>query len=100
MRLPQFGHIAELSLHVGPITGCQLSYTGGDLHILVKRFLAGVDHDGIKSCIETVLNHLGIFSVVEMEPPLHIVLFQDRKSTRLNSSHVAISYAVFCLKKK
>src|SRR5439155_6260057 len=26
--------------------------------------------------------------------------FIDRKSTRLNSSHVAISYAVFCLKKK
>src|SRR5690625_6267329 len=29
-----------------------------------------------------------------------IALFEDRKSTRLNSSHVAISYAVFCLKKK
>src|SRR5437870_11393933 len=28
----------------------------------------------------------------------HVAL--DRKSTRLNSSHVAISYAVFCLKKK
>src|SRR5690606_22547066 len=27
-------------------------------------------------------------------------LFKDRKSTRLNSSHVKISYAVFCLKKK
>src|SRR5690625_5772882 len=27
-------------------------------------------------------------------------LVSDRKSTRLNSSHVAISYAVFCLKKK
>src|SRR5439155_25737361 len=27
-------------------------------------------------------------------------VFEDRKSTRLNSSHVAISYAVFCLKKK
>src|SRR5690625_4222997 len=26
--------------------------------------------------------------------------YRDRKSTRLNSSHVAISYAVFCLKKK
>src|SRR5690349_22604247 len=26
--------------------------------------------------------------------------FEDRKSTRLNSSHVEISYAVFCLKKK
>src|SRR5436305_4002856 len=30
---------------------------------------------------------------------LHLDL-QDRKSTRLNSSHVRISYAVFCLKKK
>src|SRR5256885_7868169 len=27
-------------------------------------------------------------------------LIQDRKSTRLNSSHLVISYAVFCLKKK
>src|SRR5436190_16813703 len=27
-------------------------------------------------------------------------LLQDRKSTRLNSSHTVISYAVFCLKKK
>src|SRR5256885_2759529 len=26
--------------------------------------------------------------------------YQDRKSTRLNSSHLVISYAVFCLKKK
>src|SRR2546429_287816 len=29
-----------------------------------------------------------------------VVLIQDRKSTRLNSSHGYISYAVFCLKKK
>src|SRR5690625_2316218 len=29
-----------------------------------------------------------------------VAVIQDRKSTRLNSSHVAISYAVFCLKKK
>src|SRR5689334_23569922 len=31
---------------------------------------------------------------------LSILLSQDRKSTRLNSSHSSISYAVFCLKKK
>src|SRR5688572_31790935 len=31
---------------------------------------------------------------------LHLVLAEDRKSTRLNSSHSQISYAVFCLKKK
>src|SRR5690625_5739194 len=29
-----------------------------------------------------------------------VMMRGDRKSTRLNSSHVAISYAVFCLKKK
>src|SRR5690625_6586158 len=33
-------------------------------------------------------------------PAVHPEALQDRKSTRLNSSHVAISYAVFCLKKK
>src|SRR5699024_11944327 len=35
-----------------------------------------------------------------IERLLHLVNFGDRKSTRLNSSHVSISYAVFCLKKK
>src|SRR2546426_4829577 len=30
----------------------------------------------------------------------HRWLYSDRKSTRLNSSHLVISYAVFCLKKK
>src|SRR5699024_11545649 len=33
-------------------------------------------------------------------PPVRGEILQDRKSTRLNSSHVSISYAVFCLKKK
>src|SRR5256885_6808983 len=35
------------------------------------------------------------FEVFELPP-----LTEDRKSTRLNSSHLVISYAVFCLKKK
>src|SRR5690625_5848675 len=35
--------------------------------------------------------------ILEVEAPHKM---EDRKSTRLNSSHVAISYAVFCLKKK
>src|SRR5690606_42134401 len=35
--------------------------------------------------------------VLRVRPRLRL---QDRKSTRLNSSHVKISYAVFCLKKK
>src|SRR5690625_708348 len=36
----------------------------------------------------------------ERDPVALLVAVADRKSTRLNSSHVAISYAVFCLKKK
>src|SRR2546427_3812136 len=46
------------------------------------------------------------FDFVFLDPPYaevreyHHALRQDRKSTRLNSSHSQISYAVFCLKKK
>src|SRR5437870_1023988 len=43
--------------------------------------------------LEQRLAELRVELVKELE-------FRDRKSTRLNSSHVAISYAVFCLKKK
>src|SRR3712207_8164779 len=35
-----------------------------------------------------------------LEGRRHMVQHRDRKSTRLNSSHANISYAVFCLKKK
>src|SRR5689334_23529906 len=35
-----------------------------------------------------------------LDAPLTDELLLDRKSTRLNSSHSSISYAVFCLKKK
>src|SRR5699024_11965656 len=35
-----------------------------------------------------------------VENQQRLLALQDRKSTRLNSSHVSISYAVFCLKKK
>src|SRR5436190_4355479 len=38
--------------------------------------------------------------VYEQGMPLFGAEFVDRKSTRLNSSHTVISYAVFCLKKK
>src|SRR5438309_8450469 len=49
---------------------CQFGLEGIELH----RLAAGQDSDGVHS--------------------------EDRKSTRLNSSHSSISYAVFCLKKK
>src|SRR5207253_5379520 len=39
-------------------------------------------------------------AITQLAVELEIFKQLDRKSTRLNSSHVAISYAVFCLKKK
>src|SRR5699024_12101148 len=36
----------------------------------------------------------------DLKQVMEIIRMADRKSTRLNSSHVSISYAVFCLKKK
>src|SRR3989442_7125008 len=41
-----------------------------------------------------------IVDLVTVVPCRQEVFAADRKSTRLNSSHVRISYAVFCLKKK
>src|SRR5437762_10176265 len=38
--------------------------------------------------------------ILRLRPVLLLQPFKDRKSTRLNSSHRCISYAVFCLKKK
>src|SRR5256885_6392916 len=53
------------------------------------------------------LRHLaGLDAAGAREHALHLAvhhgadLLEDRKSTRLNSSHLVISYAVFCLKKK
>src|SRR5690242_20976135 len=42
----------------------------------------------------------GALAVVVGDGVYAILVARDRKSTRLNSSHMSISYAVFCLKKK
>src|SRR5256885_8319718 len=46
--------------------------------------------------------HRGVHSGDENRVPARMLFgdHEDRKSTRLNSSHLVISYAVFCLKKK
>src|SRR5207249_11810056 len=47
------------------------------------------------------LKRRGVEAIVaDPSPARRTALTADRKSTRLNSSHVSISYAVFCLKKK
>src|SRR5256885_11675162 len=49
-----------------------------------------------KRLVHTPRSGEALRRVEQVLPVLHI----DRKSTRLNSSHLVISYAVFCLKKK
>src|SRR5437870_12042987 len=65
------------------------------LPIFVQRHVeagAAVEHQAVRGRAHVVVHELdGQAAATEV---------QDRKSTRLNSSHVAISYAVFCLKKK
>src|SRR2546426_2499404 len=56
-----------------------------------------------RSHIARMLEHLGL-GTLDRQTRLMAVgnwgVIGDRKSTRLNSSHLVISYAVFCLKKK
>src|SRR5690606_41865696 len=64
----------------------------------------------VEHCINPILvtgtylkskTHFGRLFYTDIgDPSLQSAIDIDRKSTRLNSSHVKISYAVFCLKKK
>src|SRR5688572_2642904 len=91
----QLGERADLTLiATHPMFGPDSAARGvGGLPMVVWR-VAGqeaVYHEWVN-----FLSELGIHTV-EMSPDDHD---RDRKSTRLNSSHSQISYAVFCLKKK
>src|SRR5690625_2155808 len=61
-----------------------------------------VSVNDIKNVDKKELENLGAAGVLEVGSNIQAIFGprSDRKSTRLNSSHVAISYAVFCLKKK
>src|SRR5439155_2642609 len=52
------------------------------------------------ACAEDLRNVIETTTTGEPAVVVSMTLRRDRKSTRLNSSHVAISYAVFCLEKK
>src|SRR5438874_7241771 len=66
--------------------------------------LGDVEHDGLRRAARGARGGRRVHAVledVEVEAAqIDAAEVVDRKSTRLNSSHVEISYAVFCLKKK
>src|SRR5699024_12802694 len=81
--------IYTLSLH----DALPISY--GDLFVV---FHVAPSKDGFEREGATVYSRMGIdFATATLGGEISV---KDRKSTRLNSSHVSISYAVFCLKKK
>src|SRR5690242_20936261 len=67
----------------------------------VERMLdiAARDMAIMGATIERIAGRQGFAGCVRAKFP-HPKQGEDRKSTRLNSSHMSISYAVFCLKKK
>src|SRR5256885_5618638 len=56
-------------------------------------FRSNIYPDNVSTNLIVPLSHEKTLTIFEW-------FVQDRKSTRLNSSHLVISYAVFCLKKK
>src|SRR5437762_10840746 len=65
----------------------------------IRQLVIEVDLSQNLAPITALLEQQGFDVLVEQDPLLRSTDL-DRKSTRLNSSHRCISYAVFCLKKK
>src|SRR5258705_8722777 len=63
----------------------------------VNRAIPDVEFEGF---VDRFVRRVSTFDRQALHDIKHFVNKADRKSTRLNSSHLGISYAVFCLKKK
>src|SRR5207253_10882056 len=97
---PATTEIYTLSLHDAlPISGIGLQRHGGEPRDLRQLLLQLAEQGAV--ALRLLARGEGV-EPVELAPGegRHLGRRVDRKSTRLNSSHVAISYAVFCLKKK
>src|SRR2546430_5635669 len=71
------------------------------LPVLTKTYDREKLNEDLEVGVRGLYQDNGYFKVVVHDPVLeNIDTKGDRKSTRLNSSHSQISYAVFCLKKK
>src|SRR5690349_22669385 len=84
------------SFHVMPFRHKHCLFFKWHTHEPQKLYALLIILSGCYKCNVHTLRTLYFIKVQLWED--HLIL--DRKSTRLNSSHVEISYAVFCLKKK
>src|SRR3712207_8122468 len=65
-----------------------------------SKLAVGPDCVGVVDLDRPVVENLKAVAAAKGESVRDVTVVIDRKSTRLNSSHANISYAVFCLKKK
>src|SRR5438876_6543073 len=71
------------------------------MDILIQQIVSGLATGGIYASLALALVMIyQATDVVNFAQGEMAMFSTDRKSTRLNSSHPSISYAVFCLKKK
>src|SRR5690625_3303435 len=91
-------------LHVGNVAAFVRPRARGGYVVGLERGLGLADHvDDVARALPEIWADPGVRMNEGGADPwgnLYAGSMGDRKSTRLNSSHVAISYAVFCLKKK
>src|SRR5438552_13153884 len=71
---------------------------GGQESPNFSEFLKAVEQGRVESVV--IRGNLVTYNLRDGSPTQRTYIVEDRKSTRLNSSHQIISYAVFCLKKK
>src|SRR5699024_12501107 len=100
---PSFYHMLSSFNTVSPSTLFFISHlsTHHNKTLLTYTTLFRTTHKIVQSIIHSIPNYQKLLKQHPELPFAYEKLLQkDRKSTRLNSSHVSISYAVFCLKKK
>src|SRR5438034_4721823 len=98
---PQTQRPIDLQLYTDYVTLARIWSSSVRFHCLH----CGADHETKvgAACLQTTLARTASSETresSELEENTEVHRQSDRKSTRLNSSHTVISYAVFCLKKK
>src|SRR5947209_14436590 len=94
LNAPVFVKLVESSVGISLQRAAELPQVPlGVLAFAIRRIGKPHGGRGLISCRTIIAN-------IRPQPPRLGLAVADRKSTRLNSSHANISYAVFCLKKK
>src|SRR5699024_12346093 len=101
LNTPSTTKIYTLSLHDAlPISGAAKQLNQGMSEVVTNMESIYQGQVALTNGLNETKSGITQIKNGKVEEAQAIESLKDRKSTRLNSSHVSISYAVFCLKKK